>query len=84
MRLSLLSPLRGLSGAPEKSGALGCSLVSLVVNPALLFVDLLPDIRTETRTLLTNMLESEHERMMLNECMLFIVRIILLNRLEYK
>ena len=57
----------------------GCRLLLFEV-----FVDLLPDIRTETRTLLTNMLESEHERMMLNECMLFIVRIILLNRLEYK
>ena len=37
MRLNSLRPLRGrgLSGAPKKSGALGCSLVSLVVNPAL-------------------------------------------------
>ena len=38
IRLNSLRPLRGrgLLGAPEKSGALGCSLVSLVVNPALI------------------------------------------------
>ena len=43
IRQNSLRPLRGrgLLGAPEKSGALGCSLVSLVVNPAL---DIMGDI----------------------------------------
>ena len=37
MRLNSLRPLpgRGLPGAPKNSGALSCSLVSLMVNPAL-------------------------------------------------